>query len=190
MKKLVGIISFLLGIVVVILFIGETSSNSTDVINAKQSILEKYKTQVIIYGEEIILDEECYVKKIDNISNENIIPTSDFQYTFLIINDIDGELNLSDENILCIKDSIDNNELRVFYLGKDYLEKFVELNVFHQPFLETDMSLGVVFERNIKTEVVGTWTKELNEMYQNGDTELLTEMIMFEITDTIKVDNM
>ena len=37
----------------------------------------------IEYGDDILLDKECYVKHIDNITNENIIPTSDFYYTFL-----------------------------------------------------------------------------------------------------------
>lgn len=190
MKKLVGIIAILLGIVALVQVINKTTSNDDNVSNSPKSIFETYKTEVIVYGDEILLDEGCVVRQIDNISNENIIPTSDFQYTFLILNDIDGELDLSDESILTIKENIDNNGLRMFYFGKDYLDKFVELGVFHQPFLEPDMSLGVVFERNIKTEVVGTWTEELNEMYLSGDTELLIEMIMFEITDTIKVDNM
>lgn len=194
MKKVAGIIALVIMISFLAFFVffqnyfgnneGEETTDKT------KKILETYKTEIIVYGDEVELDEHCTIRKIDALTKENLDLDEEFMYTYLIINDLSGELTMSDNDFEILYDKCYNDKLCFFYLGENYLENFREAEIFVQPLKDTDMSLGVVYERGVIMDVLGTWTKDLHNDYINGDTHLLKEMLMYEIISTIEVDNM
>ncbi len=152
-------------------------------------ITENYKTEIILYGSDVDFDEACYVRKINEISKDNLTSDESFIYTVFIINDLEENITLSDVELDIIKDKVLNDKIDFFYFGKSNVKNIVDEGIFSQELLEGEMSLGVIYEKGIKTEVLGTWTAELNRIYGEKNPDLLAESILDEIVSKIRYDN-
>ena len=163
--------------------------NTEDIDDDVKIVTQNYKTEIIVYGSDIGFDESCYVRKIDKISKSNLSSEDSFVYTVFVINDLDGKVILTDDDIEIIKGKIFNDKIDFFYFGKNNLKNIVDAGIFSQDIAEDEMSLGVIYERGIKTEVIGTWTEEANQYYEEKNPNLLAENIMAEIVSKIRFDN-
>ena len=166
-------------------FMPEDEDMSADV----KIVTENYKTEIIIYGDEIPFDEACYVRYIDKITKENLTSDDSFVYTVLVINDLNGNVELTDENMENIHSYVYDDKKDFFYLGKDDVDKIVQADIFHHELNGKNMSLGVVYEGGFNTEVLGTWDVVLNDIYLTKNEMLLSECLLGAIVSKIRIDN-
>ncbi len=152
-------------------------------------ITENYKTEIIVYGSDIAFDQSCYVRKVDEISKTSLSSEDSFVYTVFIINDLDGTITLTDKDLGIIKGKVFDDKIDFFYFGKNNIKKIINAGIFSQDVAEEEMSLGVIYERGIKTDVLGTWTEEAHKYYKEKNPGLLAENIIDEIVSKIRFDN-
>lgn len=190
MKKVLIVFGILLVIVFIVQFafgygFFEPETNNSDV----KIVTENYKTEIILYGDNIEFDDNCYVRKIDKITKENLTSDETFVYTVFIINDLNSTISIDNDDLKVIHNKIYNDKIDFYYFGKNSVAAIKEADIFHQNLSDTDMSLGVIYERGIITEVVGTWSEEIHEYYLEKNPALLSETILAEIVSKIRFDN-
>ncbi len=186
--SIVVLLSLVMGVMYIFgygIFEPEDNDIDTDI----KIVTENYKTEIVVYGNEIKFDEACYVRNIDEISKSNLVSDDSFVYTVFVINDLDGALELTDKDLDVIKSKVIDEKIDFFYFGKKNYKNIVDAGIFSQDLLDSEMSLGVIYERGIRTEVIGTWTEEANKYYKESNPDLLGENILSEIVSKIRFDN-
>lgn len=152
-------------------------------------VTNNYKTEFIIYGDEIGFEDECYTRKIDTLSKENLESDNDFTYRALIINDLNNNIELTENDFKTLYEASYNYKIDLFYFGNRYFEQLKEAGITSQPLLESDLSIGVIYERDIRTEVVGLWDKELHKIYLENNPKLLADVLLTMYVSKIRHDN-
>ena len=152
-------------------------------------VTNNYKTEFIIYGDEIGFEDECYTRKIDTLSKENLESDNDFTYRALIINDLNNNIELTENDFKTLYEASYNYKIDLFYFGNRYFEQLKEAGITSQPLLESDLSIGVIYERDIRTEVVGLWDKELHKIYLKKNPKLLADVLLTMYVSKIRHDN-
>lgn len=152
-------------------------------------ITENYKTEIILYGEDISFDDSCYVRHIDTISKEELTSDTEYIYSVFIINDLNGTVELSQDELEIIKSKVFDDKIDLFYFGRNNYQNFVDAGIFSQEFNANDMFLGVIYENEIKTELLGVWDTTANELYKTKNEKLLADNIYDAITSKIRYDN-
>ena len=193
MKKnivLVGIVITVIIMIIGLFVLGSGDSEFQESIEKDISIVtQNYKTEIILYVEDIEFDEACYVRKIDKISKENLTSDESYVYTVFVINDLNNSVTLNEEDLKIIYDISYNDKIDFFYFGKNYANAIKEAGVFSQTLLENELSLGVIYERGIRTEVLGTWDDYMHKAYLEENRGLLAEIILAQIVSKIRFDN-
>ena len=194
MKKIVIVSTFVIILIIgagVIFFLSnkddELYENSYEAY--VQIVTNNYKTEFIVYGADIGFEDECYTRKIDSLSMENIKSSNEYVYSVILINDLNNNVKLTESDFEILYDASVNQKIDLFYLGSQYLEIFKEVGITSQPTLHNDLSIGVIYERGFRTEVVGLWDKEANKLYEELNPKLLSDIILTMYVSKIRFDN-
>lgn len=113
-------------------------------------VTEDYPCRFVVYGGALVFNEGYNVDYIETITRENLeLDTTKYEYEMVIINDLDGKADFSDEELSYILDKIyseDGKRYSFFYLGKRQFERMLYLNVMPQSEIikEGDLSIGLV----------------------------------------------
>ena len=188
--KLVCILGFL-GIVVIILIVGvfqrikgEEQESLTSVEQDQKIVTESFPTQFVIYGDEIDFAPAVFVRYINAINEENLRIQNGYTHQMIIINDLSGNVNLSDEEWLLINQYVkSDSRYNMFYLGSKEFEQLVDLEIVTDGMLsyETDLSIGIVHEGEQRVVVFGT--------YQINTKGSLSEALIHEHVFALKQSN-
>lgn len=194
MKKIIVFVGIIVAIVIIgaigLYVLGSSDSDFQETSEKNISIVTKnYKTEFIVYGDDIEFDEACYVRKIDKISKENLTSDESYIYTVFIINDLNNNVTLTEEDLSIIYDKSYNDHIDFFYFGKNHANAIKEAGIFSQQLLENELSLGVIYERGIRTDVLGTWDDYMHKAYLEENRGLLAEIIIGQIVSKIRFDN-
>ena len=155
-----------------------------------QMVTDTYKTEFIVYGDDIGFEDECYTRKIDSLNKDILALSDDYVYSAIIINDLNNNIELTENDFEILYDASFNQKIDLFYFGSRYLEKFKEVGITVQPTLDSDLSIGVIYERGIRTEVAGLWDKELNNAYVESNPKLLSDILLTMYVSKIRFDYM
>lgn len=95
MKKILVLVGIVIIVIIGLFMLGSDDSEFQESVEKDISIVtQNYKTEIILYGEDIEFDEACYVRKIDKISKENLTSDESYVYTVFIINDLNNSVTL------------------------------------------------------------------------------------------------
>ena len=151
-------------------------------------INEQVNVDVMVYGEEPGFREGFEWRRIDTISKKSLKNDILHGYRWLIIFDHDGAVEMTDDELLLIKDKVEDDSLNVLYIGEKYLNSFERLG-FTDGFDNGERSFAYIGTRNpadipqqTKYAVHGMWT-ETDEKLQKYNNELLQEVIVNFIYD-------
>ncbi len=190
-KKAIFLICVLMVITFgVYIFLQSDSYEQEDEITNVDIVTKSYKTEFIIYGDDIEFDERCHVRKIDEITEANLTSDDTYMYTVFIINDLNNSVTLTQQDLDILYNKSYNQKIDFFYLGKDEVKAIKEKGIFSQDLLEAELSLGVIHERNLRIEVVGVWDENDHKIYLEKNHMLLSESLLDLIVSKIRFDNM
>ena len=134
MKKWLVIIISICGILLLVT-VGLIYHHEANVYNELDSYIrwinKEITPDIIVYGEQYELREGIAFRRIDNI-DENSILSIKQEYHGLIIFDFDGNVQLSDEELLTIKRLCDEGKLDLYYYGTDKLDDLLRLGFMKQ----------------------------------------------------------
>ena len=78
-------------------------------------------------------DITLYVRKTDHITQEILNRSSEYQYTLVVVNDINGDVQLTDDEYLLVYDNfLRDSHFYFFYIGKNQLDNFAKLGFYEE----------------------------------------------------------
>lgn len=188
MKKKI-IISIVSGIILIagvflILF-------KTDILKFKKEGLDTYgenikfisnqNKKIYVYGEDVSFRDGINYNKISSL-NEELNNDS-----FVVINDRQGNLSLSNDDYSKIKTEITKNTT-IIYIGSSLLDEFYLQNLISEipnEEITENGHKGVLFNNNKTDQCVGFWTSTEEDLYKTNS-ELFGEVISSMIVDVLK----
>lgn len=146
---------------------------------------EGYPTQILIYGEDLGFDERLSVELIDSITAENIKRDESFEHLLIIINDLDGKSDLTEEEWNIIANEVKSSTRSNFiYLGENQFEKILNTGIIEgelTAFQDGDLSVAAIYEGDTLISVYGTYTYYDRNM-QGDICELILRSLAFGVT--------
>ena len=192
MQKKVKVITIctIIGICLIVLaiilkgFIFDNENNKIDSYSLQiDKTNERVNVDVLVYGEDPGFREEFEWRRIEAITKKTLEKDVLHSYRWLIIVDYDGGVEMTDEELLLIKDKVENEYLNFLYIGEKYLDDFERLG-FTEGFDEGELSfayIGASSPSDIAQQnnyaVHGMWT-EYDEKLRKYYKELLQEVIV------------
>ncbi len=150
-------------------------------------INENTNIDVMVYGEEPGFREDFEWRRIHSVSEQSLKKDKFYSYRCIVLFDYNGTMEISDEELLLIKEQVENEHLDMFYIGKNYLDDLVRLG-FASDFNEAELSfayIGSIYKdeevkQNYKGNlhaVHGIWT-EADEKVLEFNSELIQEVLV------------
>ena len=147
-------------------------------------VTQSYPTQFVVYGEVMDFDPLVSVKYIKEINQETLTKGEEYVYGLIIVNDLNGEVDLSDDEWRVISDLVQSNKYyNLFYLGNEDIEQLLRVGVISDLDMwnESDLSIGVTHEGEDIITVFGTYYKNAKFSLQEA---LIAEQVF-----SIKMSN-
>lgn len=152
---------------------------------------QKYPSDIILYGEEIDFRSELNYRTIETLSKESLTSDEKYEYTFLIINDRQGNVKMTDEKIKELKILVDEMNISFYYIGQQYLSNLKDAGFYSNAFNDDYNGIGYVVSPTEKghASVHGLWTSVEEEHYKKNS-ELLGQVLVYSfVDDVIKILN-
>lgn len=185
----------ILGLVAAFLLFVYPSIAQNDILDSYDEAIvilnEKYPSDIVLYGEEIDFRSELNYRTIETLSKETLISDEKYEYTFLVINDRQGNVKLTDEKIKELKILVDEMNISFYYIGQQYLSNLKEAGFYSNVFNDDYHGIGYVVSPTEKghASVHGLWTSVEEEHYKSN-IELLEQVLVYSfIDDVIKILN-
>ncbi len=130
---------------------------------------DKMPTDIFWMGKELYWRDELKIKIVDDISYEAL--NTDKEYSVLIINDLDGGVELKDEQYKVIKNKIDNDDkFGFFYLGTRQKKVLAEYEIIdYSSIREEDLCVGNLLFEGERTEWCGIYTIEDRQIAEENN---------------------
>ena len=87
------------------------------------------RCDIVVYGEDVSFRSALNYRVIVEITEEALAPDAGIEHSFFVINDRNGRLNITDEEIEFIKSVVHENRINFFYIGHRHLSKFEALGL-------------------------------------------------------------
>lgn len=159
-------------------------------INASNSI-------VMYYGD---LDPKKEItinyKKVSEFTDETIGDAENqYVYHTIVIFDFDGKMDISNEELILIKDYCENKHYDMIYYGNKHIEQFKQCGYFEV--IDSDIE-GFTYNgsywmnRELGEEwlnpylVLGNWSKEDSKDYDTSDAHWMWKFVVMEVESLIK----
>ena len=154
---------------------------------AAESLDIDFNADIMVYGEEPGFIEDVKWRKIDKITEEVLNFKEPHGYRVIILFDYKGTMNITDEELLLIKDYVEEKGYDMIYIGKNYLDDLVRLK-FTVGCKPGAMSLGYMGSINVGQEVQqnevgnlyalhGIWNEESEEILEMNNQLLQSTLL-------------
>lgn len=130
--------------------------------NDLKIVTESFPTKFIVYGDKIEFNEKVNVEYITDINKDTLAFDENYMYQMVIVNDLSGNAEMTDEQWLMLYDKVINDKrYNCFYLGDEDFEQLSQLEIIDglTAFVEGDLSIGFVYEGDTLITVYGTYIK-------------------------------
>ena len=144
--------------------IKKVDNNTIHMTTAEEDIMiatQTYPTQILIYGNKIDFDSKLNITYINEISKDSLKFDNNFSYQYIIINDLDDQINISDKELTLIGEIVRSNKhCNFIYLGSKELYKIKNSGILIEELYYNpgDLSVGLFYENDELISVLGTYT--------------------------------
>lgn len=122
-----GVLLVLLG-VGIFWYVSSQSDDDGGLMQYTRMLVEGYNPKIYLYGEPLPeLPEELGCMTIDRIDESIFQKDGEHGIYAIILNDLEGTIELSDEELLLIKRHVEEDGFDMYYLGRGYLDDFIRL---------------------------------------------------------------
>ena len=114
-------------------------------------------TDIVLIGESIPFREALIYRKLTNVTSE-LLETHK-KYQVIILSDLDGTLSISDQELLIIKEKVDNHTSDFYYLGKNQANRLKQLGFVDYDWPSDDYCIAVVMFEGKQDNFTGIWAE-------------------------------
>ena len=147
-------------------------------------IIYENRMDAMLYGQNIDLNTELVrFRKLNSITSETISRPSGSKFSYLVINDLDDSIVLSDEEIRMINEYIQTPGSAVLYFGNKYLNAWDQPGWGPPAMLENIVELSVEYtnEKGTIIRCIGTWTEVDNKEHPEALPSIILDKMVFMI---------
>ena len=131
-----GIIAASLIAIIAFIVYGFTTMEESGLTPYEKDIIilnEKHPSDIMLYGEDISFKDTLNYRKISEISEEELDGDGNWQYHFIIMNDLNGSVALTQEEANLIMSYINEKHYTFFYIGSRHEDIFLESGILERP---------------------------------------------------------
>lgn len=141
-----------------------------------------HKTDLMVFGNEV--DFESYVdyRKIDKIDGDTV-ENDTYEFKAIIVNDLNGNINLDEDEINYLHNFINSDNNVLIYLGEKYSNEWIE-DVSGVADVKDNLWFEYYSVDSNPKRTVGLWTKYENEEFSDKP-GMLADTVLEEIEDFI-----
>ena len=145
-------------------YVSSQSDDDSGLMQYTRRLVEGYNPKIYLYGEPLPeLPEELGCTTLDRIDESIFQKDGEHGVYAIILNDLEGTMELSDEELLLIKKHVEQDGFDMYYLGRNYLDDFIRLG----------FTVGVEYDE-YGLEYIGS-THIGQDVQQNGAGNLYAE---------------
>ncbi len=110
------------------LYLSSQSDDDSGLMQYTRQLVEGYNPKIYLYGEPLPeLPEELGCITIDRIDGSIFQKDAEHGIYAIILNDLEGTMEITDEELLLIKKHVEEDGFDMYYLGKNHLDDFIRL---------------------------------------------------------------
>ena len=122
----VAVVLLSLLVLIIVLFIKD--NNELDGYDqAAQGLKVEFNADIMVYGEEPKFRETVECRRINAITKENLYSSEEHGYKAIILFDHKGTMKITDEELLLLKEYVEEKAYDMIYVGRNYLDDFERL---------------------------------------------------------------
>lgn len=178
---MIGIVVVIIAIVVGLgIYIKTTKENElTDIERISKMLTTTRKTDIYIVGEDIDFDNAVTATIIDEVTMSNISGSG--EYKVIIVNDLNNEVELSEDEIELIRDLIGKDNYMLIYLGEKYSATWNDTSY---GIADVEGNLCFIYYSwdGVPTRNVGAWNVKDQETSKGA----LGQVILYSIEDYLQ----
>lgn len=133
---------------------------------------------IAVYGDECNFRRGADYRMMSSITDEALADGGNYQHTVIIINDINGKAELSENDFTVLKKRVSGDNCSLYYFGSRYLKRFSDEGIADIPTNEGTRGF-MLSSRNGKPSVT-IWTDKNDREYAT-DKEYLGRIIFINI---------
>ena len=172
-----------LGVVPLPKFITETLSRSneqlTDMERIPIIIQEEHPTELILLGDDIPFEVSVPVRKITDITEDSLKRSEGYDHSFFIINDLNGTVQLTEEDIALLAEQISHPDFCLSYFGTKYSSVWDDPNQYIAS-LKGNLSWKYYQLDGQPRRYIGAWTQN-EQMMLKEYPYMLGNILLYEI---------
>jgi len=159
---------------------------SEDSLQQAIRIIKENKAEIIAYGEDIPFEDAGMLRKIDHIDKMTLKRGGNKKYSFLVINDLNNTVTLSEKTIQLIREYVQKPGYAVMYFGDNYLSSWDE----NRFVTNVDGGRSVVHqnESGNVVRIIGNWGKE-EQLIAKGTPYFQSQIILYQVESFIRANN-
>ena len=113
-------------VILIVLFCGKKDDKDAYDI-AISGLKIEFNSDIMVYGEELEFREGFEYRRIDAITEEKLSTDEEHGYRAIILYDRNGTISITDEELLLIKEYVEEKAYDMIYIGVNYLDDFERL---------------------------------------------------------------
>ena len=167
--------------------LGDSDSELTDIERIALVIKQEHPTDVIVLGDNVQFQAEIDTRNISKVTEEQLKKEKNYEQTFLIINDLNNKVKLSDEEINLLKSKIAIEGFCLYYLGTQYSTVWDDPT---QYVVDVEGNLAWKYYQvdGNPQRSVGSWTRNEQSVLEEYPS-MLGDAILYEIDNFLKAIN-
>ena len=190
MKKTIIFGSLFLAAVLLYIFVPKIVNRfflSTSLDSYDEAIIiinENYPTDLIVYGDEIEFRDNFEYRVVSDFSEESLESSDEYSYRFLVVINVTGNMEFSDEELSSLLVYLRENNYGFFYFGSTGLDSFQRCNYFDSDLDPSSEGFGLVNYYGQEMVVQGFWS-EYDANVNDSNPETLPSIILFNVVEVI-----
>lgn len=123
----IGIVFIILIVAIAVILLLHEDDEADGYDQAAEGLRVDFNADIMVYGEDAGLRDTVTYRTIDEVSEETLKSGDEHTYKAIILYDYKGTMEISDEELLLIKEYVEEKAYDMFYIGKNYLDDFKRL---------------------------------------------------------------
>lgn len=180
------VITALLALIIFATVLSSCHGGGASSLDTAVKTIQNNPTDIMLWGDDFTLPEGLEYRKLEKLDEESLAKKDSYKYSFLIINDLEGSVTLSEDEIELVRAHIYDNQNTLIYFGDKYLTTWQSPSM-SELTVDGNRAVEYRFEGDKAVSVIGIWGAEETEDYKKYP-NMLGDVIVYEIEECISAN--
>lgn len=147
-------------------------------------INQNSSSNVCLYGEMIEFRESFHYNTVNKLDIQNFIDPKS-EYNFLVVNDSENSVQLSDKDLKIIKKALEENKLNFYYFGENF-EQFCNVGILDSldNFVEDESGFAITQPMGKRIVLLGLWNAQHINV-EKSNNQIKGTVLLYSMVDDV-----